>query len=510
MFSISLLFSEGYKEKACKVLPGAKVVLCFTSLAIAGCSAASTTNMDADTNHITRDISLIHENRPSDKTSGKTKSVNSLSKERSKSTVIKHAFAPEVEVYQEEEIATIDTKKSTNLAKVKFVDNTDPKFNEIRPKANAQTLDGVYAKIAQAALNAKKFSKEALLRSSEHKLEAHKQNLLPQITPGASINEDGDMIAQLSVKQTLYDSGRYVAGKDILLSEKATAQANLRTNENERINKAISAYIDYHAARESQIMLSKTIKSFRKLEQQSESRINNGIGDASDRDLFQLKKLEVESEYENQEGIALSSRQVFIALTGIAMPTAKPEKMNLVFNPVNAPQVELAEAERYKAIGTMELEKSKKLPVISIVGNVGTATDNLDDENMDVRVDVSLSQPLTWGFDHASAAVQSEVEASNRKYDEIFKDTEDRINILKFELLQSRSRHERLQKLSDSAEKRLKNFNSQFLAGQAGIAEATSTIESYKKIQNNAIETEFSIYRAELELATLTGALSVK
>jgi outer membrane protein TolC len=400
------------------------------------------------------------------------KSKNSSQKDRSKNKVVNRAFSPKVEVYEGEEFADNPTNKFSNLAKVKFVDKTDPKFNELRPKANVQTLKGVYAKIAQAALNAKKFSTEALLRSSEHNLEAHKQNLLPQVTPGASIDADGDTIVQLSVQQTLYDSGRYAAGKDILLSEKATALAN------------------------------------RKLEQQSESRIYNGIGDSSDRDLYQLKKLEVESEYENHEAIALSSKQVFMALTGIAMPTAKPTKMNLEFDSINAPQVELAEAERYRAIGTMKLEKSNQRPLISIAGNVGTATDTFDDQNMDVRLDVSVSQPLAWGFDHASAAVQSDVEASNRKYDEVLKDTEDQINILKFELAQSRLRLKRLQRLSENAQKRLKNFRSQFLAGQAGIAEATSTIEAFKKIQNNEIETEFSIYSAELELANLTGALS--
>lgn len=507
MFLTSLPLPNGNNKKVFNGFSLPKVAVCVFSIAITGCSTATSENLNSDTSLTTRDVSLIHESRSSRSLLGRAKSKNSLLKDRPEKTVINQAFSPKVEVYEGEKFA--DTSKSKTLSKVEFVDNTDPKFNAFRPKANEQTLEGVYAKIAQATLNAKKFSKEALLRSSEHKLEAHKQNLLPQVTPGASIDADGDTIVQLSVQQTIYDSGRYAAGKDILLSEKATARANLRTNENERIHKAISAYIDYHAAKAFQVMLSKTIKSFRKLEQQSESRIYNGIGDSSDRDLFQLKKLEVESEYENQEGIALSSKQVFIALTGIAMPTAKPEKMNLKFDPINAPQVALADAERDRAIGTMNLEKSNQRPLVSITGNVGTATDTFDDQNMDVRVDVSLSQPLTWGFDHASAAVQSEVEASNRKYDEIFKDTEDQINILKFELVQSRSRHKRLQRLSDSAEKRLKNFRSQFLAGQAGIAEATSTIESFKKIQSNAIETEFSIYSAELELATLTGALSV-
>jgi hypothetical protein len=157
------------------------------------------------------------------------KSKNSSQKDRSKNKVVNRAFSPKVEVYEGDEFADNPTNKFSNLAKVKFVDKTDPKFNELRPKANVQTLKGVYAKIAQAALNAKKFSTEALLRSSEHNLEAHKQNLLPQVTPGASIDADGDTIVQLSVQQTLYDSGRYAAGKDILLSEKATALANLRT-----------------------------------------------------------------------------------------------------------------------------------------------------------------------------------------------------------------------------------------------------------------------------------------
>lgn len=504
---------------------GSYIICGIFTIVLTGCSATDIETINSDrglnTSTSSNPMAFLDDERGARSISKKLKSKKSFLDRIEKGEVTTQALAPVIVAPEIEESssenetvkaetakAEISTAKKVNLANVEFVDDTDPKFAEVTPQVNTQTLKGVYAKIAQAALNTKKFSREALVRASEHKLEAHKQSLLPQVTPGVSLDANGDTIAQLNIEQTLYDGGRYMANQEILLSEKSSAQANLRTNENERINKAISAYIDYHNARTSQAMLSKTIKSFKTMEDQSESRINIGIGDASDRDLFQLKKLEVQSEYETQEGVALSSRLLFKALTGIPMLSQKPEKMDLIYDATHSPEVELARADRDKALGNLELQKSNKLPNIAIKGNVGTATDSLDSENMDVRLDVSLNQPLTWGFDHSSAATQSEVEASDRKYDEIFKDTQDRIKSLKFELAQAKARHKRLNKLSSNAEKRLKGFRSQFLAGQAGIAEASSTIESYKKIQINAIETEYSIYRTELELATLTGVLS--
>lgn len=504
----SIMLRHASKRGSCFI---GKAVLCLIPVFLIGCTSLNSENPSSSLALKVQGLSHLNDergNRTSSKANKTKKNDRTAEIDIATPKITQQALATVIEAPEEPEVIAAPDVKQANLKDVKFVDKTDPKFDEVKPQINSRTLKGVYAKIANAALNSKKFSREALLRASEHKLEAHKQNLLPQVTPGVSIDSDGDTIAQLQVEQVLFDGGRYKAGKDILNGEKATAAANLRTNENERINKAISAYIEYHHARSSQAMLSKTIKSFRHLEKQSESRIYNGVGDASDRDLFQLKKLEVESEYETQEGVALSRNQEFRALTGMTMPSQPPQSMNVSVAGIDSPLVALANAERDTVLGNLELQKSNQLPRVSLNGNVGTATDSFDTQNMDVRLDVSLSQPLTWGFDHSVAATQSEVEASNRKYDEILKDTQDQVKTLKFDIIQARSRHKRLIKLSANAEKRLQGFNSQFLAGQAGIAEASSTIESYKKIKINAIDTEFSIYQTELELATLTGVLS--
>lgn len=371
-----------------------------------------------------------------------------------------------------------------------------------------ENLKGVYLKIVSAAIRASKLSNEISLQASEHKIEAHKQNLLPQITPGASIDDENDTVAQLNIEQVLFDSGRYQANRDILVGERDSVAASLHEKQNKRAARAIAAYIDFHQAREKQKLLKQIISNFRKLENQSDKRLKNGVGSSSDKELFLIKKLEVEAEYENQEGIALSREQEFVVLTKMEMPSKSPSRMHVSTDINNSPALRSAMAERDSALGRLDLNKSNHNPLVRLVGNVGTASNISDEEDMDLRLDLSLSKPLNWGFNHGIAASHSEVVAADRKYDEVFKETQVRLKTLKFELQKAEAKLAKLERLSNSAHKRVKGFNRLFLSGQAGIVEASSIVESYKKIKTNMIDTRFEIYNIELEIGEIVGSFA--
>jgi len=394
----------------------------------------------------------------------------------------------------------IETQKSI----IQDGSDSQPEIEKVEV-VSTSALGPVYLRIARATQSANSFADRALLKGSDHNLESHKQSLLPQVTPAASINSEGDSVAQLRVEQVLFDSGRYSAGKGVLLGEQSTVAARLRIEENRKIADAISNYIQHHHAKDQQALTASIAKLYGRFERQSQSRLANGVGDTSERDLFNLKKIEAQADFENFGSEAIASARRLKTIAGIAMPREKPERMNFNFDAGTAPEIELANAELEQSTSQLELDQANRLPRLSLNGNVGTATDSFDQEDLDMRVEVSVNQPLTWGFDHSLASSRSQLEASSIRHDEAKKKAEDEMAILRLEIKQAETKIKRLKTVSVASEKRLKGFNAQFLAGKAGIVEVASIIETYKKSKMNLVDTRYNILNLELELAVLGG-----
>lgn len=368
-------------------------------------------------------------------------------------------------------------------------------------------LPGIYVQIVNAALTKDSFSEEATLRSREHALAAHQQGLLPQVRPGASVNSEGDTVLSVNVEQILYDSGHYVAGKKVLEGQQSAANANFRIEQNERSTKAIAAYIEYHRLTAIQKTSKEIVSIFKRYERQSRQRIDNGIGDSSESDLFQVKKLQAETDFERLESERFAVEQEYKSLTGNPVIQKTPVRLGVINKIDNSPSLALAKAERDEARGNLELDVANRKPRISLVGNVGSASDTFDEEDMDIRVAVSVNQPLNWGFNHALASSQSTLEAGNIKYDKTLRDNRDKVKKLLLELRRAEGSKKRLRKLSKSANSRVNRFNEQFLAGKSSINEAASIIDSYKQIKNNLTETEYRIFAIELEIASISGLI---
>ncbi len=412
---------------------------------------------------------------------------------------------------------TKDNTKVTNLASSVVSVKTESLSDELVVRAppdiesteskseNSSQLEDTYLRIVNAALTKESFAEEALLRSSEHALSAHKQGLFPQIRPGASVNAEGDSILQLNVEQVLFDSGHHTAGRKVLLGQRSAAEANYRVEQNERATNAIATYIEYHRLSALQQNSKEILAIFKRYQDQSQQRIYSGIGDSSESDLFLIKKLQAEADYERFESERYALAEDFKRITGISMITKSPVRLGIFKEFHNSPELALIKAEQDEAIGNLELDRANRKPRVSLTGNVGAATDSFDEENMDLRVEVSVNQPLNWGVDHSLAESQSNLNASKIRYSKAVRESEDEIKKLLLELDRAESSVKRLTKLEKAAAARVKGFNRQFLAGKASISEAASVIDSYKQIKTNLKETQFRIFSIELEIASISG-----
>lgn len=473
-----------------------KLALALTLLVSAGCVSSKTDIVDgaieSNTSEIVTDINASKKSTDAITTASIDETQQSLSAEKVPETI--------------EEPVVVQASKVKEAAVQKELDETsDVEVSPAPTEEKRFQLANVYAQIVNAALTKDSFAEEALLRRSEHALAAHKQNLLPQVRPGASINADGDTIVRLNVEQVLFDNGQHYASQDVLLGQQSAANANYRIEQNERATKAISAYIEYHRLVALQKTTKEVVSIFKRYERQSRQRINNGIGDSSESDLFQVKKLQAETDHETLGSEIFAAEQEYKSITGSSMIMKTPVRLGIMKDFENSPVLALAKAERDEARGNLEVEKANRKPRLSLVGSVGSATDSFDDEDMDVRVEVSVNQPLNWGFNHALAAGQSEFEASNINYDKTLRDNRDKVKKLLLELKRAEASSKRLKKLANTANARVRGFNEQFLAGKSSINEAASIIDSYKQIKNNLTETEFRIFSIELEIASISG-----
>ncbi|MGB7431410.1 MAG: TolC family protein [Ahrensia sp.] len=368
-------------------------------------------------------------------------------------------------------------------------------------------ISDAYAHIAEATNNTRGFAEEATIRSSEQKLAAHKYSLFPQITPNASVNHEGEPVAQLQVEQVLYDSGRYSATRQALLGEQAQTKADLDIQRNSRIAEAILTYIDFHYAQDAAAVSARTAELFERFGKQAQSRIEDGLGDVSERDLFELKLLEAQADQQNFDQQAQTNQRKLRRLADIDMPDQKPARFAGDFAHELAPSVRKAAAEKDYAAAGVALEKAQWLPIVALGGSIGMDRHGFETDTAEGRVNVSVSKPLSWGLGSSLKASKSELEASRLRYDETLRDVSDRLALLQLEIDHASNKIERLAKVAEASEVRLNRFEDQFLTGSASLVEVVGLVETYKKSKMNLVEAHYDILRSELEMAQIAGVL---
>lgn len=373
---------------------------------------------------------------------------------------------------------------------------------------NASTgLSDAYTHIAQAVSGTRGFAEEASMRSSEQKLAAHKYSLFPQVTPNASVNHEGEPIAQVQVQQVLYDSGRYSATRQALLGEREQTQAELDIQRNARIAEAILTYIDFHYAQDAAAVSARTAELFERFGKQAQLRIEDGLGDVSERDLFELKLLEAQADQQNFDQQAQTNQRKLQRLANIDMPDDKPVRLAVDYVHEMAPSVRKAAAEKDHAAAGVALEKAQWLPTVALAGSIGVDRHGFETDSAEGRVNVSVSKPLGWGMGSSLKASKSDLEASRLRYDETLRTVGDRFALLQLEIDHASNKIERLTKVAEASEVRLNRFEDQFLTGSASLVEAVGLVETYKKSKMNLVEAHYDILRSELEMAQIAGVL---
>jgi len=365
-----------------------------------------------------------------------------------------------------------------------------------------------YQEFAAVVASNGSLSSEILLESSLLNIEAHKQNLLPQIVPSSSVDQDGTPRVELNINQAIYDNGRYHAGKKSLEADHEAAVAEHEVTLNEKIYDALRAYFRFHQSKNMNKIAINASRYFARLQRTANSRLNGGIGNRSEQNQFSLKFLETKTEADEAFAESIIAEAEYKSLTGGKEFLEKPPRLGLSSEHYKPLSVMQAEAQHSQAIGQLEVQKAEGLPALSIAGNsvLYSGTDN-DDEDTDLRLQFSLTQPLYWGKNHALEARRTEVLAAETRVIEENKKTRIRLTELRSQIKELEARLPDSKKLIRSAERRSNGFEEQFLAGQSNLSEIIGMIDTVKRAKRSAVEMEYAILSAELEIANILGLL---
>jgi len=399
-----------------------------------------------------------------------------------------------------------DLDQQLEASEIKVI-NSDEINEDILP-TRAEVENNFYKEFATAVASNGSLSSEILLESNLLNIEAHKQSLLPQIIPSSSLDQDGNPRVELNINQAIFDNGRYDAGKFSLEADYEAAVAEHEVTINDKVFKALRAYFRHYQSKKLNKISVDASKFFAQLRRKANSRLDGGIGKISESNLFSLKFLETKTEADEAFADSIIAEAEYKSLTGGKAFSQLPKRLGLPTHSLKPLSVLQAEAAHNQAIGQLDVEQAAMLPELSIAGNsVIYSGDPNDDEDTDLRLQFSLSQPIYWGKNNALEARKTEAFAAETKVIEERKKAKIRLTELRSQIKELEVRLPDSKKLIRSAERRSNGFEEQFLAGQASISDIIGMIDTVKRAKRSATEMEYAILNAELEIANILGIL---
>ena len=335
---------------------------------------------------------------------------------------------------------------------------------------------------------------------------ALKQTLYPQLLPSLALNEDGEAVARLGVSQIIFSNGQFKADKELLKAVEVEALASYLIEANERVAEAIDAYLDIHLFTQ-QAEVSKSLEGrYRRLVSQAEQRVSGGVAHGNEASSFQLRLLESRSDF--QESInnkILAETQLAELTNGVDAP-GFPPPIQLVDASSMPPEIVLSIAENGLAQGSLDVERARRRPSISIEAgaNVDTLTGDFEE---DASIGVGVSVPLRLRNNYDIEAAIADVEASEAALANSREDVETRLVQLYESIERNRARITPLTDLVHFSKKRVDEFDEQFLSGALSLEEAISILETYSRSKFSLIEAKNNIMRDQLEIAQINGLL---
>lgn len=330
------------------------------------------------------------------------------------------------------------------------------------------------------------------------------QILLPQFRPNASVGLNGSVLVRIGVSQTLYDGGLSAAETFSSQSDAIVRQISLLNDLNDSIQEDIGYYLDYHQNMSIAHDLRSIIAQLDDMQAVAEARRTGGVGTSSEVSLFQLKVLEMETELQ----IAEAAADLALArLSDIDMVTVKTPPTDFDFDAPGVPiEVMQALALREQRRSDIEIQRSNARPQVSVEGQVGyDVRTGLPTTN--VSLETNTNSDIAFGGNTDLQLALNELQMAELELQDTVRVTELRISQIIAEMETLSVQVEQAKFIASQSGARLHGFHERFMAGEAGLTEAASAIDTVRRSMESQTLAKFRIFRSQLELAHLSGSL---
>jgi len=385
----------------------------------------------------------------------------------------------------------------------------DPLFErasqETAPEINISVNQAEpYAAIISQNFDERRFVFDSNARQLQLSNFGSQQIRYPQFRPGGQIRANGTTSLSLNVSQSLYDGGAAEAQKFAGQTTAITREIENLALLNDNIAEDILEYLNYHRNLKTVSVLGGFSGQLRDLLDLAETRFSGGIGTANEVSLFQLQLAEIETDI----AIARSNAELAISRLvthDVEKLRAKPTQPQLLEDRIPL-EVMAALAARESSRSALEIARSNVLPQVSAVANVGfDPRSGLPTD--DIGIDVSVNDPITFGGNTNLRIAEEDLQLAELDLAEATQDVQLQIRQLLQEFSALQAQQAQTASLADQAQARLDGFEELFLAGEAGITEAVSLIDTVQSTAATQIDLEFQLIETQVEVARLSGSL---
>lgn len=375
-------------------------------------------------------------------------------------------------------------------------------FDTLVARKSVLPHNGVYDRVAKAALAAGSRTAETELRSAKLRAEAENKNWLPTLSPNISLTSLGETLASLVVDQVLYDNGKRKAERAYAAADVEVAAVTLSQDQNDRVYNALHLYLTGLRGQEKARTSDGAITQMRGFKRIVDGRVAGGVSDKGDQRMVEGKILDLKASRDLAHEEANVAQAELKAMLGATVPAEKVSPLKR-YAPEDLETLDVlkAEAEARRTVAQATAERAAQLPGLS-----ASATLNRDGTTGGLNAGTNLG--LGFGTKARLDAIESSKETARENVVEARQDAQREQSRLKQRLISLQRQERETAKLVGESRQTFKLFQSQFKAGQRSVLEVVNIYEQLTRREMERLDAKYEVILVQLELARSLGVLA--
>jgi len=360
--------------------------------------------------------------------------------------------------------------------------------------------------VADAVLDANARAAESELRAARLRAVAASRNWLPTLGPVVSLDNMGDVVAQLLVEQVLFNGGRLKAERRFAAADVEVAAVALAEDTNARVATALGLYTEAERGRAAAVRSAQALERMRGFEHIMQRRVDGGVSSPSDLSVVRQKRQEVEAN------LASDQQSATAAIAELNAMSARPlDGVRGLSHVSTAPGAEAgstlavlrAQAESTRAAEQAKVARSGFLP--NVTASIGVDQDGSVGDGG--RVNVGVENGVGFGTGATLKSLEAAEESASRQVAQTREDAARRLAGLRAERTRLADQLGRAESLARDAHANYQQFQRQYESGFRSVMDVVGTFETYLRLEREANNLRHDLVRAEIEIARDLGLL---